>query len=196
MANATCNNCGKKVHWGAHRGCKLEEVRCPECGGTCHAENFGKTGSNLGRRMETCVVCGSRKYLFLRPQEDYIVMHFAAKGSENNTFPAGSPCCDNHDPHPAGFDPRAMDNLQFRSVEWCELHNRLAAFRKAAGTRHPWLVDPMTPILKPEDCLDMSRPEGGTMDLATMLCRNVKRPEGSEVCGEIRKGDLCPRGFK
>jgi hypothetical protein len=162
----------------------------------CHAENFGKTGSNLGRRMEACAVCGSRKYLFLHPQEDYVVMHFAAKGSENKTFPAGSPCCDNHDPHPVGFDHRAMENLQFRSVEWCELHNRLAAFRKAAGQRCSWLVDPMTPILKPEDCLDASRPEGATMDLATMLCRNVKIPDGLEVCGEIRKRGLCPRGFK
>jgi len=133
MATGICNICGKEVQWRGGRGCRIADARC-SCGGTVRGKTLGVPGKNVGRKMETCQVCGRRAYLFLHPQEDYRVQfppYGQGEGGKQKTHPAGSPCCSTHNPRP--LDDQENFGIPFRSPEWCEIQNRHERFLHAAA---------------------------------------------------------------
>lgn len=131
MATGICNICGKEVHWRGGSGCRIADARC-SCGGTVRGKTFGIPGKSAGSKMETCQVCGKRKYLFLHPQEDYQVQFSYGRGKEGEQiYPAGSPCCSAHNPRP--LDDQDNFRIPFRSQAWCEIENRRERFLHAAA---------------------------------------------------------------
>ncbi len=99
MSYAICVDCGAKVHWRAKRGTRLEDQRCPHCGGKLRGKTAGQPGKSLGRRMDKCIICGRKGFVFLRPREPYKARwpgRFGYGGDLKTTekiYPAGSPCC-------------------------------------------------------------------------------------------------------
>lgn len=87
MAWATCQSCGKAVHWRARRGCRLADIRCT-CGGELRSDTAGRA-TNRHLKFARCVFCGRR------------TSFETAEAWERRTDPnqqgeAGTPVCNHH----------------------------------------------------------------------------------------------------
>jgi hypothetical protein len=191
MATGICNNCGKEVSWSARRGRTIKDVRCL-CGGTVRGMTGGKPGKNLGRKMDTCIVCGKRAYLFLRPAEEYRTAghhdpaHF--EEAKQKVYPAGSPCCSNHEPRPLDhIDPLT---LKGDSPEWHRARARMDNFIRAATSsgqkveKDPeticcWWCDEYSTHGKTGYCCIAMKP---TWPSVVNACRDEAHGEAGDFC--------------
>jgi hypothetical protein len=87
MSWATCESCGKEVHWRATRGSKLADLRC-SCGGRLRAKTSGRPSGTRGRIMRLCAFCKAHR-TSCETAEDWETP--ALHGSETGS--AGVPVC-------------------------------------------------------------------------------------------------------
>jgi len=130
MGRANCQKCGE-VRWHAHKGAKLSETPCPKCGGPLTGLTAGQAGANKGKKAETCVVCGKKRFNLFHPKEPFKQRFYFESGP---IYQPG-PCCSWHDP--ASLDYINPLDLEPNAPEWQKAIDRQKEFRKAAGARNP-----------------------------------------------------------
>lgn len=100
-----CSSCGKAQRVPSHRGSRLADYRCRDCGGELHGRTWGRA-SGAGRKHVSCVVCGrarmSPSNAVKLPETQFELDGYSrewAKVSGENVgpFDAGSPVCWHHD---------------------------------------------------------------------------------------------------
>jgi len=101
MAWAICTKCRKRVSWRAGRGCRLQDHRCPDCGGgPLIGQTTGQPSQSKGKTYQICAVCNRR-----RLQKSMYVLAYPARlhYSPDKEICANQPICHWHVPEPINF---------------------------------------------------------------------------------------------
>ena len=99
-----CSACGKEQRVPSHRGSRIADYRCRECGGELHGKTKGRAG--VSRKKVSCVVCGATRmepsWRVKRPEQPFELDAYSRTAAEMRNeplgpFPADSPVCWFHD---------------------------------------------------------------------------------------------------